>query len=334
MAALFYVSPAGLQLRSRARWFREDPAGGARFYLWRDSLSLLKQHWLLGSGPETFSVEFPRVQSRDLSRAFPEFYHESAHNMFLDTATAQGLPGLLALLFAVGLALRFRRGQSQTRNTLLAGFAAILVCHQFSVFTVPTAISFWITLAMLLSPEAPVDTGVPDRRMRWLAPLSVALLVAAARLALADRHLGQMRNALEASHYAEAADEHTAAGRLGMHADVWYSRKLLSAGLASQNFLEKSGLAQTALTSALAATANAEDPYNAWMNLGLIYTRLDDAGRTEQCIRQAIKASPNWYKAHLALARLLIATRRTDDGKRELQLARDLNPRAELEGNL
>ena len=45
--------------------------------------------------------EFPKVQSRELSRAFPEFYNESAHNMFLDAGTAQGLPGLLILMAAV-----------------------------------------------------------------------------------------------------------------------------------------------------------------------------------------------------------------------------------------
>src|SRR4051794_39861089 len=36
-AAAFLISPAGLQLRSRTRWFAEDPWGGARLLLWRDS---------------------------------------------------------------------------------------------------------------------------------------------------------------------------------------------------------------------------------------------------------------------------------------------------------
>src|SRR4029077_15741286 len=143
-AVVFYFSPAGQQLQGRMRWFREDPSGGARPYLWRDSLSLIGRHWLAGAGPETFSVEFPKVQSEDLSRAFPEFYHESAHNIFLDAGTAQGLPGLLILLAATVFAFR-------NKNPILrAGFAAIVVCHLFSVFTVPNALTFWITLAMLL----------------------------------------------------------------------------------------------------------------------------------------------------------------------------------------
>ena len=39
-AAGFYFSPAGWKLRSRARWFVEDPWGGARPTLWRDSLRM------------------------------------------------------------------------------------------------------------------------------------------------------------------------------------------------------------------------------------------------------------------------------------------------------
>ena len=62
------------------------------------------------------------------------------------------------------------------------------------------------------------------------------------------------------------------------------------------------------------------------MNLGLIYARLNNAERTEYCIRGAISASPNWYKPHLALAQLMLATHRREVGEKELAVARDLNP--------
>jgi O-Antigen ligase len=310
LAVLFYFSPAGLQLRSRMRWFREDAAGGARLYLWRDSLHLVARHWLVGSGPETFSVEFPLVQSPDLSRAFPEFYHESAHNIFLDAGTAQGLPGFLILLCAVALGFRSKRAAA-----LQAGFAAILICHQFAVFTVPTALTFWITLAMLLTGEPAPSPATSHRRMLWLLPISLALIFVAFRMTIGDRHLAQMRNALDASRFDDANTECLAADRWGLHADIWYSRKLLSLGRTQQ-----------ALTSGVSATVTADDPYNAWMNLALIYAKLDSANRTEYCIRKAIAADPNWYKPHLALAQLLLATGRQHDGQKELQTARNLNP--------
>jgi O-antigen ligase len=304
----FYFSPAGLPLRSRMRWFQDDPAGGARLYLWRDSLPLLGRHWLVGSGPETFSVEFPKVQSRDLSRAFPEFYHESAHNMFLDAGTAQGLPGLLILLATTVLGLRMKAAKNPA---LAAGFVAILVCQQFSVFTLSTALTFWLTLAMLMTSDAQPSTAatVKDRRMPWLLPVSLALIVAAVRLAIGDRYLAQMRGTLNQADF-------VAAGAWGAHADLWYSRKLLALGRP-----------QEAVASGISATKTAEDPYNAWMNLGLVYATLNDAGQTEHCIREAIAASPNWYKPHLALAQLLLATNRRVEAEKELRIAKDLNPR-------
>src|SRR4029079_17689721 len=125
------------------------------------------------------------------------------------------------------------------------------------------------------------------------------------------RHLAQARTALDALHFDQANAEYSAASRLGLHADLWYSRKLLAI---SQNkpILEGIALTQQALTRGVSATVTAEDPYNAWMNLGLIYAKFNNANRTEYCIRQAIAASPNWYKPHLALAQLLLATNRRD----------------------
>jgi hypothetical protein len=306
---LFYVSPAGQQLRGRMRWFREDPAGGSRLYLWRDSTRLVARHWLKGAGLENFSVMFPQVQSRELSRAFPEFYHESAHNMFLDVGTAQGLPGVLILAAAVVFGLWIGRRSP----VLVAGFVAVVVCHQFSVFTVPTALTFWVSLAMLLPAGG---AGRPDRRMLWLLPVSLVLVIAAVRLTIGDWHLVRMREAANGSRFEAANAEYVAAGRWGMHADLWYSRKLLTSGQQPAQ----------ALVSGLSATVTADDPYNAWMNLGLIYAKLNDVGSTERCIRQAIAASPNWYKPHLVLAQLLLATNRGDAGRKELERAKDLDP--------
>ena len=165
------------------------------------------------------------------------------------------------------------------------------------------------------------EAVVGRARMPWLGfPVSLALIFAAARLTIGDWHLGRMRNAVDASRFDDANAEFVAAGRWGMHADLWYSRKLLIAvGTCSRH-------CQQALASGMSATETADDPYNAWMNLGLIYAKLNDVGSTEHCIRQAIAASPNWYKPHLALAQLLMATGEGEEGRKEMELAKGLNP--------
>ena len=82
--AAFYFSPAGWNLKSRTRWFEEDRSGGGRAILWRDTLRMASHRLATGYGPEVFTAEFARVESRDLAAAYPDFEWESPHNMFLD----------------------------------------------------------------------------------------------------------------------------------------------------------------------------------------------------------------------------------------------------------
>ena len=144
MAALlglvFYFSPAGWQLRSRARWFAEDPWGGARLYLWRDSARMAATRLATGRGPEVFSAVFPHYESRQLAAAYPDFAHESPHNIFLDALVAQGLPGLAALcgICAAGFAAawRLRARRDAVAAWVAAALAAGVVSQQFLVFTI------------------------------------------------------------------------------------------------------------------------------------------------------------------------------------------------------
>ncbi|MGD1093073.1 MAG: O-antigen ligase family protein, partial [Bryobacteraceae bacterium] len=93
----FYLAPAGERLRARVHWSTEDPLGGGRLWLWRDTLHMAGARWLRGYGNETFALEFPRYQSIELGRAYPDFYQESPHNIFLDALASRGVLGLLAM---------------------------------------------------------------------------------------------------------------------------------------------------------------------------------------------------------------------------------------------
>ena len=97
-AAAFYFSPPGWKLRSRTRWFVEDPWGGARPLLWRDCLRMALARPVTGFGPEVFTAAFPKFESRQLARTYPDFTHESPHNIFLDALVSQGVPGAACLV--------------------------------------------------------------------------------------------------------------------------------------------------------------------------------------------------------------------------------------------
>src|SRR5204863_5020769 len=108
----FFASPLGWPLRSRTRWYMEDPWGGARIALWRDSLRMGLNRLPFGYGPEVFGASFPHWESKELARAYPDFAHESPHNIFLDALIAQGIAGpLLLAAFCVGGFLAARRAR-------------------------------------------------------------------------------------------------------------------------------------------------------------------------------------------------------------------------------
>jgi len=313
-AAVFYYSPAGLKLRGRARWYREDPLGGARLMLWKDALRMSAAHALTGAGPEIFSTEFPRFQSTQLATRYPDFYHESPHNMFLDALTGQGAPGLLVLMGAVALGFQRlrKRGSAEPLAALNGAFLATVIAHQFACFVAVTALFFWVNLAWLMAPAA-VPAPAPARklfrplRLAGSLALSAALAWFAVGLWAADRALAVTRQALERKAVQEAVAAYRASLQWappGFSADLWYSRSM---ALASRNASElpvRLLAWQQALEAGARATRTSEDRQNAWYSLAMLRASQNDAPGTEKALRAALEASPSWPKPRRALAEL------------------------------
>jgi O-antigen ligase len=333
--AVFYVTPPGSKLRSRVHWTAtEEPLGGARTLLWRDSLSMVARRWIVGYGPETFSAEFPRFQSAGLARAYPDFYHESPHNLFLEALTAQGAIGLAPLLALIGLGLYAAWRRERRHAFAGAALAAALVSQQFSVFTVPTALYFCATLALLAAPSNGKLRG--DVVRPWLWGVTVALSLGAAavlavfaiRLSLADRALAAVARDLESGKLAHAVQAYQVVRRLqlpGTSADLWYSRKLAAFIQATADPIQRIQAWPQAVGAAVAATRTAEDRHNAWYNLAAFYATQNDAPRAEAALRSAVACAPNWYKPHWMLSQVLRAGGRGGEALREASLAAELN---------
>jgi O-antigen ligase len=309
--AIFYYSPPGWQMRSRMRWFVEDPWGGPRPLLWRDSAAMALHRLPAGFGPETFTAQFPHYQSAELARAYPDFAHESPHNIFLDALVAQGIPGLLALagLCALGFrsAWRVRDRHPGVAPALAAALAAGLVSQQFTAFTIPTAVIFFAVIAL----AAGLDAPPPGQRLSiaWAAALVMLALIV--RYSYADRELALAKASLAARDIA-AAQQHY--DRSGTSSDLWYSRALIAAGAPAQAF-----------PIAERATYTAEDPFNAWYSLAGLYAARNDVAHAENSLRRAIATSPTWFKPHWTLAQLLAITGRHAEAMREAALAADLD---------
>jgi len=299
-AAVFLVSPAGERLRARAHWSSEDLLGGARLPLWRDTLRMAAHRPILGYGPETFSVEFLKHESLDLERAYPDFYHESPHNIFLDALVSDGILGLIPLAAIAVLGVKRKH----------PGFIAMLVSLQFVSFTAPTELFFYLCAGLALRDRA---TPSPIRFKLWpVAALPFAAF--AVYLAAGDVMLVAARHALDRGDFPAASRRIDRARTWGASADIYFSRRLMGMGHAAL---------PGALLAATFAPQTADDPHNAWVNLAAIRAAADDAPGVELALREGIAAAPNWYRCHWLLAQVLEREGRMNEARAEAQAAVD-----------
>ena len=334
---LFYISPAGQRLRARAHWIGEDRTGGARPLLWRDSLRMAAAKPFTGFGLDTFVAEFPRYQSEDLARAYPDFYHESPHNIFLDALTAEGVPGLLLLagVTVAGMAggWRARVQDPPLAIALLPALVASLVAHQFVVFTAPTAFYYYLGAGVLAGAGRSKSADFRVRaEWRWAALAgglagAVFFAVMAYRLVAADYALELVDQRLDANDTHGAADAYRKAlesSGQGLSADLYLSRRLAGMAVNAPDSSSKLYYGQIAIGAARLATKSPEQQQNAWYNLAIFEASADDAAATEYSLRASVAVAPVWYKPHWALARLLAREARVSEAEREARRALSL----------
>jgi len=339
---VFYFSPPGLKLRARGHWALEDLHGGARFWLWRDSLRMASQRLLIGFGPETFGLDFPRYQSVELSRAYPDFYHESPHSIFLDALVSEGIPGfaiLAALAIVAWSAARRAGAQAQQRAApyLASALVAGLIAGLFVCFTLPGALCFYATVAMLVGLAIPQRTNVAETPLHFGArvPALALSLTAVAmflyftvRLTVADFALERARRDLDAGRIEDslAAYRWSQQWRLaGSSDDLYFSRALLAASRSASNPALALMESQQAFGAAWRAPKTSEERQNAWYNLAAFYATQNDAADAETCLRRSVDASPNWFKPHWALAQVLQLSGRLTEAQAEADRAVDLD---------
>ena len=330
--ALFFFSPAGLRLRARLHWSLEDARGGARLLLWKDSLRMYAARPVSGFGPETFATEFRRFESVDLARAFPDFYHESPHNMFLDALTSHGALGGLVLLALCALgawcAWRCARLGNRLAAPLAAALTGLLIAQQFVAFVLATLLYLYLLIA-LLAVSANVENTRPfnsPRRLGFLLPAAIALSLLfagyAVRLLIADAALATAQREIASGDAGGRAYRVVLRWQLnGTGDDVSYSRAMQELSTRSPIFATRLAARQQALEAGIRAVSSAEDRSNAWYNLAGLLAGNNDTAGVEHALRSAIAWAPNWFKPHWTLAQVLALTGRREEALAEARAA-------------
>ncbi len=127
-----------------------------RFALWRESLAISRDYYFTGSGlgmtPMIYSTYL-------LSMHDPYWYH--AHNLYLQVALEQGVPGLLAFLLISGLLLgtavvSYPQSSAYERPFWLAAIAALLATLVYGLvdaelYATATVITLLLPLGFMLT---------------------------------------------------------------------------------------------------------------------------------------------------------------------------------------
>jgi O-antigen ligase len=332
---LLALAPQGRGLRQRLRQSTQD-FGGPRLLVWKDTLGLLQVRALTGSGPETFTVVFPRVESRELYLRYPDFQQESPHNVFLDAAVAQGIPGLLELLFAAILAgwcaWKTEEANRDVAYILCAGVAACLIFHQFFAFTLPAYCGFLLLLSALVALSAPLNLKRPEltRGGRVTlafsgALLAIVLLASAAQLSLTDYAFAHIDSLLKRGDLAGAVEQYHFARRwrfVGDSPDLWYSQQMAWAVQAvPAGELQQLARAEAMESSRIAFENPGEDRVTAAYHRAILCASSGEQQEAETAARRLSLEAPNWYQPHWILGRLLVGRGHLEEGQRETELA-------------
>jgi O-antigen ligase len=323
IAASFALSPYGNRLV--LRWI-SDSRGGVRLQLWPDTLALIQRHWMAGSGPDTFGATFPPYESLSLARNYPEFQLESAHNILLDAASGQGLPGVLFLVGAAILAwIWARRTPREHRDTaalLLGGIVASLVFHQFFSFVLPNYLLFLVLLGGLASLAAqrkePAKLTPSDARWPKSLSISVAWVLAAVGLVLAasaiqvsitDGWFAKIHAFLMEGDVDGAVRAYDSAQRWRWMGDaplLWYSQQMTGASEQLPGGRLKIVSSRQALSAAESASKlGNEEQVFALYQRAMLLVRSGHFQQAEAFAMQAAARDPMWYGPHFLLSQLL-----------------------------
>jgi O-antigen ligase len=140
----------------RPHQYQQEDAASYRFAAWKDTVTLIRQTPLTGSGLDTFAARFPTVRS-----FATDLIWTHAHNDFLQFAAETGLVGAaLALWMLVAGARETSRNLTRTSGTatgaLLAAIAAGCIgfmAHGWLDFNfhIPANAASFVVLASLVS---------------------------------------------------------------------------------------------------------------------------------------------------------------------------------------
>jgi O-antigen ligase/tetratricopeptide (TPR) repeat protein len=362
VVVIIALSPASHNIAVRARSIVTDRfTGSGRTLLWRDSIGMVPEFALIGSGPEAFSRVFPAHRSVKLAVHASKINNESSHNSYLDAAISFGLAGAVfyvaMTVSAFWLLLRSRRRAGDSRlkvicGGLIASLAAVVIHNVFIYDQIPTGLYFFAFMALALATRNVTkrDAGTGGEEItpassqtgRTAAGIAVCACVGLVALALwyvmslavADVAIRQAFVSARARNFEELVANGERATRsaepTGAY-DFLYARALSAyvdaipgdnAELRASRE-EALGIANEHALKSIKYTFTPGSNY-----LLLAYLALAEGNREKlmEFASEAVKVDPNYYNAHWLMAEAWLAEGDRDQAVQEAKLTLNLRP--------
>jgi len=136
-----------------------EQLGSNRIYIWKNSIPLLREYYLIGSGPDTFSRVFPQNQEAH-KRIFgnPDITIDKAHNEFIQIGVTTGIFSLFAYLSFICMII-YSNGKvisklnlSNTYDIIILatgiGCAGYILQSFFNISVVAVAPIYWMVIGL------------------------------------------------------------------------------------------------------------------------------------------------------------------------------------------
>lgn len=314
----------------------DEGSTAARIAIWQTTVSLIAARPVLGYGPETMALAFPRVFPPQLV-----YYQgrlltvDRAHNLWLDTAMSAGLVGMASfamLLFAMGR-LFWRKGRSVSETwerwlwiALAGSVAGHLIDLEFGFDVTATSSLFWLILALGVALSQgwtdPLSAEQIPRRWREYVPyLPAAAFVALIIGTISVRPLLADIASHESQKAGLALATRIGAGERAVQ--LWSLEPEYHLRLVWLYF-EGGDVARAEMEVGATDQLVPDNP-RVWATRGDMYARTARFAQAGDAYRQASSLAPNIATYHAALGWALAQQSQREAAALELKLAVDLD---------
>lgn len=128
----------------------DDDFGTYRIFLWKRSISLVKDYPIIGTGPDTFAIRFMEKYTQDVANLGELTLNDTAANNYLTILVNTGILGISSYIVYILLLLKDGiKNNNRYSIVFLISLICFLIQDCFNLWVVIITPLFWICMAIM-----------------------------------------------------------------------------------------------------------------------------------------------------------------------------------------